>query len=98
MCCVPEKSEKNKDGAEEYADTSDESGNFSDIDDDEVGNCFAFLCCNKCFVKCLTLNMEHTVSLVIYLIVGHNILLLFRWIAIFTTRRKSVIRRSYGKK
>ncbi|XP_023641413.1 transcription factor IIIB 60 kDa subunit isoform X2 [Capsella rubella] len=31
-----EKSEKNKDGAEENADTSDESGNFSDIDDEEV--------------------------------------------------------------
>ncbi|XP_010486502.1 PREDICTED: transcription factor IIIB 60 kDa subunit-like isoform X2 [Camelina sativa] len=31
-----EKGEKNKDGAEEYAGTSDESGNFSDIDDKEV--------------------------------------------------------------
>ncbi|XP_010464578.1 PREDICTED: transcription factor IIIB 60 kDa subunit-like isoform X2 [Camelina sativa] len=31
-----DKSEKNKDGAEEYAGTSDESDNFSDIDDKEV--------------------------------------------------------------
>lgn len=62
MCCVAEKGERNKDGDEEHADTSDESDNFSDISDDEVGNCFAFLFCSKCYVKCPTSNMEHEVN------------------------------------
>lgn len=41
FCCVPERGEENKDGAEGHAEDSDESGNFSDINDDEVRNCFS---------------------------------------------------------
>lgn len=60
LCCVPEKGEENKDGADGDAASSDESDNFSDISDDEVNNfllsCVSYITCEV--VECSTSDIS----------------------------------------